>query len=209
MCIIIAKPKGISLPNRSILKTCFDNNPDGAGYAVCQEKSIYIEKGFFQFENLYNRLLKNITTEKDALIHFRIATTGLVDKGNTHPFVITKNIAILRKREITTGKTAVAHNGILSDFGNHPKLSDTQEFIRDVLADPVIYDGLYNNKAIQAMITRYINTDKLAFINYRKGLLMMGKFIKDGGCFYSNDGYKPISNFWDTWEYEGGNQFWL
>jgi hypothetical protein len=51
MCIIVYKPKGIELPKEDILKNCFDNNADGAGYMYAHKGKVLIHKGFMDWED--------------------------------------------------------------------------------------------------------------------------------------------------------------
>ena len=45
MCIIVAKNAGIPMPSTEILRNCFDNNPDGAGFMLAAKNSVYGFKG--------------------------------------------------------------------------------------------------------------------------------------------------------------------
>ncbi len=192
MCIIVVKPQGIPLPNMETLKTCFDKNPHGAGIAVLKsgEVETHVVKGFFDFEVFFNEAIPLIDTQDIALLHFRIASHGAIDEGNCHPFVITKDIDVLRTTDIYTSRTVVAHNGII---GMHEEenehLSDTQIFIKNVLADESIYDTIFTSEDTQDIIKQYIGSDRLAFLNPQEGILLIGRFIKDNGLYYSNEGY--------------------
>ena len=58
MCIIVAKEKGVAMPEMNILKTCFENNPDGAGVMWNENNKVEIRKGFMrwsEFESYGNR----------------------------------------------------------------------------------------------------------------------------------------------------------
>jgi hypothetical protein len=58
-----------------------------------------------------------------------------------------------------------------------------------MLARPAIRENLFDD-GIQCLLKEYIGTDKLAILDYEKGLLLIGDFEKDEGCYFSNDGYK-------------------
>ena len=45
MCIAIYSLKGTDIPSEDILKTCFLNNPDGAGFAFNKGGKVHIVKG--------------------------------------------------------------------------------------------------------------------------------------------------------------------
>ena len=42
MCVALVKNKDIDLPSKDVLKVCFKNNPDGAGFAYCRNGRNYI-----------------------------------------------------------------------------------------------------------------------------------------------------------------------
>ena len=44
MCIAIGKPIGVDVPNDEILTNCFNNNPDGAGFAFNYNNEVVIKK---------------------------------------------------------------------------------------------------------------------------------------------------------------------
>jgi len=191
MCVIIVKPIGAKLPDKNTLKNCWNNNSNGAGYAIVKDNHIKLRKGFLKFKRLLQALeQEHITEDEMVLLHFRTATAGLIDAGNTHPFVITTSNQILRQTEIDTTRIVVAHNGVLTGLGQDKKLSDTQMFIKQFLADEHIYKALYESPAVQRLIGEYITTDKLAFLDYKKGVLLIGEFEKHEGCLYSNGDYK-------------------
>ena len=52
MCIAITSPIGTEIPTDDILKTCFRNNQDGAGFAFNTDiHQVKIVKGFMDFES--------------------------------------------------------------------------------------------------------------------------------------------------------------
>jgi len=192
MCMIVVKPENVDIPNKSTLEICYKNNSDGVGVAYKKQgiQTVYIRKDFNNFKKFYNWLNDTIKKQDKLIIHFRLATHGLIDKGNRHPFPITRNIKLLRCLDLKT-RFAVAHNGILP-YGQHRKLSDTQKFIIDILASSKIKNNL-KNKTIQKLITKFLNGDKLAIMtnDIESDILLFGKFIKHTDeCYYSNEGFK-------------------
>mgnify|MGYP001560333723 CR=1 FL=1 len=191
MCIIVVKPEKIALPKEKVLKNCFNSNPDGAGFAFTKNTTNYLFKGYFDFDKFYNDLTAQVKKEYPCIIHFRIATAGKVDGGNCHPFPVTNKINILRQTKVITNKIMVVHNGIIQNE-SHYKLSDTQVFIKDILSNKVIYDNIYDNPAIEKLIVNYGGSSKFAFLHTQKGILLLGDFIKDYNCYFSNNSYKNI-----------------
>lgn len=123
MCVAIYKPKNVILVKR-VLKNCFENNPDGAGFAYPDEKGkqIVIERGFFGFRKFWRRY--RTVQDRAMLIHFRIATSGKINAENCHPWELDK-------------KHAFVHNGKIKDKldgVNCDEISDTGYFVQEILA---------------------------------------------------------------------------
>lgn len=150
ICIAIAKPAGMAI-TKKILKQCFDNNPDGAGFCIEIDGKLVINKGYFTFEDFYDAYLPY--EELKALIHFRIRTHGQTDAENCHPFFITDNVAFI-------------HNGIISDVPHHNDKSDTRMFKEQYLL-PIVQN--YGQQAltspiISRLIEKFIGGSKFVFM---------------------------------------------
>lgn len=194
MCIIVAKPEGVKPPSIGNLENCFDNNSHGAGYMILRKgaKKVKVRKGFMSWEAFLENYQKEKIQDSDIVIsHFRISTSGKVDAGNCHPYVITNKKSMLRNTSVNTSRTAVAHNGIISELNGIDKvLNDSQLFARDYLSAPEVYNNIYESEVIQSLIEGYIGSSKLAFLNHKEGLLLLGNFIEEKGVLYSNSTYK-------------------
>lgn len=55
MCVILVKERGIELPTKDILESCWKRNPDGAGFMFNDCDKVVIMKGFMTFEEFYLR----------------------------------------------------------------------------------------------------------------------------------------------------------
>ena len=121
MCIAIVKPQGKEITD-SELENCYTRNPDGAGLAFAKDGKIYILKGIFNKKEFVDSVRKYEKVAEGAmLIHCRIGTSGLKDKENCHPHIISKELVMI-------------HNGILRiKMPNDSKLSDTAIFSREIL----------------------------------------------------------------------------
>mgnify|MGYP000861196122 CR=1 FL=1 len=193
MCILILKPKKVSFPEKEILKQCFDNNPDGCGYAWIDRSGIsHIRKGFLNFDKFYKDLSKNM--EKimpfDTIIHFRFATHGSVVPGNTHPFPISCDINDLKSTNLNGRFKIMAHNGVIPSLSHRAKktkndLSDTMVFAKEL---KVLGENNPNIKNI-------LESGKFVIMD-RSGSRRYGKFIEDNGIFYSNDSYLSFDKIW-------------
>ena len=58
MCIAIYKPENVEIPKET-LETCFENNPDGAGYMFAEDKKLHVRKGFFDMDKFWNSYKRN------------------------------------------------------------------------------------------------------------------------------------------------------
>lgn len=191
MCEILVKERGIELPTKDILESCWKRNPDGAGFMFNDCDKVVIMKGFMTFEEFYLRLqtanefyhLK----EKGLVIHFRIATSGLKDKGNCHPYPISNDNLDLRKSFITT-ELGIAHNGIIRSYnGKNNILNDTQLFIKNDLFELNSLDKkFYKNVIFQSMIERLIDGSRLVFLNKKGEIIKLGNWFHNGNYYFSN-----------------------
>lgn len=210
MCIIVAKPKGVKLPKKETLKTCFENNSDGAGIMFVKNDQVRILKGFMTFDdfikglNKVKKICKSDLTDKSIVMHFRIGTKGANNKCNTHPFPITNNVKDMKKT-IVTNSLGIAHNGIISSYYYDNELSDTQAFIKDFLA-PIKehYKDFYKDKEFKRIILKQASgSNKFAILDTKEHITLLGEFINDKGVLYSNEYYKNIKtfNYGSIWNY--------
>lgn len=210
MCIIVSKEKNVKLPTRKTLKTCFENNPDGAGLMYVKDNKVVIDKGYMTFNSFYKRIKRlkkefnSDLTDKAMVFHFRIGTSGGNIKENTHPFPISSNIPDLKALHISSD-LAVVHNGIICNY-IYDTLSDTQNFIKDFL-DPLkeLNKNFYKNNKILNIIDKELG-GKLAILDTKETITYIGSFENENGVKYSNDTYKTSrytysSNKFTTYNY--------
>jgi hypothetical protein len=203
MCIAIVKEKGIDLPNKELLKTCWDNNPDGAGYMFNEDGIVSIYKGYMTFNSFYASLkkldkLKNLK-DRNVVIHFRIATQGMINPENTHPFPITHDYDLMTRKHINC-KYGFAHNGIIWDFGNE-NYSDTMEFNSYILSK--IHDIEHSDDLIHALANLY-NSRFVVLTGER--VILGGEWQLDNDLWFSNDTYK-FKKSYDSWYDKAKNYF--
>ena len=178
MCIAIYKPENVEIPKET-LETCFENNPDGAGYMFAEDKKLHVRKGFFDMDKFWNSYKRN--KNKQAVIHFRIKTHGKITKSNCHPFNIHNGLAFV-------------HNGIITGYGNDAT-SDTKEFSRKMLQPLVAKWGnlaLFQDPMINLLENR-IGYSKLIFLDRHGNAKIFNEHKgnwKDK-CWFSNKSYEP------------------
>lgn len=214
MCIIVAKNKGFELPKKEILKNCFDNNSDGAGFMYTLNNKVIIDKGYMKFEDLWKRL-QNLQNEIDIkntpiVLHFRIGTSGNFDASCTHPFSLTNKDNKLKELD-AIANIGIAHNGIISSYADaKSELSDTQLFIKKFLFPLYKIDkNFYNNKDIQDIIEK-VTSSKFAILTNKNELITIGNFIEKDGILYSNysfENYTEYNYCWKSKTYKIGNTY--
>lgn len=210
MCIIVAKPEGVSFPSEQILRNCFNNNSDGAGFMFARNKQVNIRKGFMTFDEFLEALeAENIKDNETCVMHFRIGTQGGNVPKNCHPFPIPCNENTVTSLECAA-PIGLVHNGVISLCSdNRSSISDTMQYAIDIVSP--LY-RLYPSFMIDDNSLEILeNTakSKLCFINGFGDLVTIGEFIENNGILYSNNtyaskvyGYSTYKSLWDNYDYE-------
>lgn len=203
MCIIVVKPAMVEMPKMEILKRCFENNNDGAGFAYRLPNSeVHYQKGYMTFKS-FKRALNKLDIDKTKatmVFHFRIGTAGTNSQGLTHPFRICDNVEDMK--ELKGVGDVLFHNGILSDynprFDEKRDVNDTMLFVEKIISK--LPNKWEKNKAIKELIKNSIGHSKLAILK-DTGLTMIGDFIKDGDLYFSNTSYKQSRYYSSYYDY--------
>lgn len=181
MCIAIYKPADKVLSDET-LEACFENNPDGCGFAYINTddlgvKKIVIKKTmeFETFLRQYKRAI-SIAPESPFLVHFRIRTHGETTTFNCHPFPI-------------DDETVFIHNGIIKGVGFDQKKSDTQLFNEEILRK--MPAGWLDNDGIMKLMSEFIDYSKLVIMNIDGDVTIVNesKGTWKEGVWYSNTSY--------------------
>ena len=191
MCIAIYQPLGVDRPTDDRLQECFANNPDGAGFAYAYKDRIRIYKGYFsysEFAAMYDKAFERMGTDAAYVLHFRIATAGVINKANCHPFRVSPDMV-------------AAHNGCIDGYpaaSRKSPASDTSHFVRDVLKripnNWQDYDGIWSLLSYRLIGSKVIvlRADGSAqIINEEDGIW------ETDGCWYSNTTFRPSR--WQKW----------
>lgn len=183
MCIAILNPTKVTL-KKNVLKTCWDNNKDGAGMLYLQSGVLTAFKEMDNFDNFYNHYAWVRKTHKDSqiVLHFRISTHGKVDLENCHPFMVNEDWGFV-------------HNGIITNAKRNADYSDTNMFNRDVLRK-LPKDWIHND-AMYELVCGYIGSSKLLFLNKDNEAYIINEDwgVWDLGCWFSNTTYKTSRYF--------------
>ena len=192
MCIIVAKAKGVSMPEREILRTCFISNSDGAGIMWNQDNKAHIRKGFMDWES-FNAFLEELSTQINlkntgVVCHFRIKTHGKTSPQNCHPFPISNRIRDLKKLSLITD-IGCAHNGIIPIKPIY-SLSDTQTYILKRLYNiKKAHPRFLESNRIMSKIEKEIGS-KMTFLTSNGSIYTIGDYIEQDGVLYSNRSFE-------------------
>lgn len=214
MCIMLYISPGATFP-QSKVQEWFGHNSDGLGSVFARDGKLHVDKTLARDAIDANVFCAQSVARANGaplIIHFRYATSGLVDDGGTHPHMVRSDLAI-------------AHNGVLSIEHDADKESDTQAYVRDYLRpvlgtckDPIARLRGPLGKVIGAHVSgsKFVLMDKhgeVAIINPDAGHW-------SGGVWYSfrawvrpkhkkladyYDGYPPaidtsLGLVWDRWQ---------
>lgn len=191
MCVIVTKPKDVRWVEKESLRSCWDENPDGAGFAFARDGSLTIKKGYFNFDRLYNDLIQ--VEALPVLLHFRFATHGSIAAKNCHPFVTAKCCAM-------------AHNGIIPfKSGEYIDMTDSERFCRQYLDSFTIAE--LEKGVIHDLIERAVDTDKIALLtpkgnfihfNYDSGVEYEGLWFSNSAFLGYHKWYYNLAAGWDN-----------
>ena len=199
MCVIIIKEKNETLPRKEILENCFDRNSHGAGFMYVESGRVVIDKGYMDFDSFYSHYKElcvkfNDFNNKNLVIHMRIATSGGIERENTHPFPLTDDYEEMKELYFKTD-VGIAHNGRIFDFEpskeqEEQKISDTMLFIKTYL-NSIYHDwnGCFENAAFIAGISS-ITSSRLAILDKNDTLRLVGDFKEFENNRYSNTSYE-------------------
>lgn len=206
MCIVVYKPVGKKLPSEKTLKTCFENNDDGAGFMYAHGGNVHIRKGYMTFKAFYNALKGAAREvgerETPFVLHFRISTQAGVRKDCTHPFPLSSNLNDLRKLRVKS-HIGIAHNGIIpvtSSTAKNLDYNDTMRFITDYLSLIIKNKRYYTDKATLKLIER-LSDSKLAILDSDGHCELIGEWVEEQGVFYSNGSYREDYGLFSRYYY--------
>lgn len=186
MCIAIVKPASSSI-TRKRLETCFDSNPDGAGFAIRLDDGIYIHKGYFDFDDFMAAYKQYEVDNHDALIHFRITTRGDDSSYNCHPFAMAESVMI--------------HNGTINALGKANEGPSDSQLLAQYLNDV----DINTLQTLAPLLEQLIGYSRVAFMHTSGKTVVLNKndWHEADGVLYSNNGYKErvaysYSRSWNT-----------
>lgn len=177
MCLAIYKPGGVIVPSDAY-RNGFASNSHGAGFSYVEDGKLVTVKGLFTFDDFWRAFQPH--ENKQAIVHFRFATSGLRDNDNCHPFEISSD-------------TAMIHNGVLSIERNvNPDRSDTWHYCELVLRPFAARDpNFFVRPDVVFMGEAAIGHDKFCFLRAdgQWAIWNEGRGEWDGDAWFSNTSY--------------------
>ena len=174
MCIAIVKPRGVSLAEDR-LRICFENNPDGAGFAIATDQGVAIHKGFTTIHAFLTAYREHRVDEHVALVHFRITTRGENSACNHHPFPVAAG--------------ALIHNGTIGWLGKPGKGPSDTALFADLLQDMTVAQW----HRLRPLIEHSTGWSRFALLTHAGETLLFNatEWEEADGALYSNDTYLP------------------
>lgn len=207
MCIIVKKDANTAI-ELDMLKVCFENNSDGAGFMFRDKGKVEIYKGYMTWKSFKKAVKKFCDSKKEIIFHFRISTSPLTNQGNCHPFPLSDKFEDYQKTHSTVD-VAMCHNGVMMDYEKHDNYSDTQHFV-NLFLNPLLRSGadLCSKYAIQLIQKEIGSYNKIVVMNGNGNTLWVGNLVTDKdykGYTFSNTSYKAKTYSYCNYNYGYGS----
>lgn len=171
MCLIVHQPKGHSF-NEKELADILERNADGFGVMWIDDDGELTWRKFVGPREYLTSQYFHFAAGREAVCHWRMATSGPKDVDHAHPFQVTDQLAVM-------------HNGVFGSLGN-AKASDTAIFVTKVL-QPLMKHNAITDPDIQAVIRKAIEGSALVFMDHKGKVHKFGYTgVEYRGCWYSN-----------------------
>ncbi|MGB9848850.1 MAG: class II glutamine amidotransferase [Moorellaceae bacterium] len=178
------------------IKTCFANNPDGAGIAWCREGKNFLRKGFMDVEEFID-----FYRQVDALphvVHFRKATSGGVSPELTHPFVVDLHAPL--DTTWSGRKPVVFHNGVIRGWEELflRLIPDIVRELRRCRKGSHLPPGPWSDTRAAAVMAAYAGEEIFSFLGGKFAVLdrgrvrTYGEFVRESGVLFSKTSYKNV-----------------
>lgn len=178
MCLIAYRPKGSgNIPN-AVIDTAMTRHPDGFGVTYRKGGNLCTERFAPNARKAFRKALKRIdATGAEYVAHFRYATSGPTDQHHAHPY---------EYHDPLGNRVLVFHNGVISLPHDHVRESDTEAFVRDVLA--YLPPRWWTMPAMRYMVGEAIGWSRLVLMTDEETVnLQERNGTWDGGLWYSSE----------------------
>lgn len=161
MCLIIANPSGLHVPD-AYIDNAYSTNHDGFGIMWAKDNELKLKRGLFPRSQIHDILEEFHAYETPYVAHFRFATHGKTTTNNCHPFPIVDDL----------GGIAMVHNGTLSGNEWRDSIRSDTSLLADKIKRHVLHGEFSSvdlfDLEIPVIRERYqasVGTDKLVFMN--------------------------------------------
>ena len=171
MCVIIYKDKKTNLDFETV-RLAYDTNPDGVGVAINDGDTWTIKKYMYPTKQQL-RSICNSLQDKEAILHFRIATSGGINIDNCQPFLFDNDQQVL------------FHNGVVYSLNGISTIKSDTRLLIDILEKEKqdISNILFN-------ISEKSN-NKFVLIDANNDVQFFGDFKQYKGLLCSNLNFVP------------------
>ena len=203
MCVIICIENGI-YPSKTTLEDAEMMNSHGGSIAWLDlNGKKHYQKGIKakRINKIINKQLKP-NGIKTAIIHFRIASVGTVNKLLCHPFEITNRVE-LRLSGDDMNADLLFHNGTWSDYAEEMLI-----FLSNIGKPLLIPQGEYSDSRVMAYLAKHLGVKQMAKLvtGWNKIAILTSHGIDKYGSGWvdvkgnkcSNDYFINDGNMW-TW----------
>lgn len=198
MCVIVYKPAGCPMPSATMLKSCWDANPDGAGMMLPAGDTVRIRKGFMEWDAFSEALSQEaMSADLDALpvaIHFRIATHGAVKPGCCHPFPVCASASQMRVTE-QSAQVGFMHNGVLSGLPTTDAVSDSMSFAKRVLSPLERMSGDLLSSDAASIVGASTQGSRFLLMDGAGCVRTFGRWVAEDGILFSNDNFRRRQSY--------------
>lgn len=171
MCVIIYKDKKTNLDFETV-RLAYDTNSDGVGVAINDGTTWTIKKYMYPSRQQLKTLCNNLK-DKEAILHFRIATSGGINMDNCQPFLFDDN------------KQVLFHNGIIYSLNGISSYKSDTRLLIDIFEKEKedINNILFN-------ISEKSN-NKFILLDHNNDIQIFGEFKQYKGLLCSNLNFVP------------------
>lgn len=199
MCVIMAIDDG-NFPNYETLKSAEALNDDGASIAWLQDGKINYQKGIDaeKIESIISKILEP-NKVKHAILHFRIASVGKVNKQLCHPFPISEKVSLTLEKQDSPHEL-LFHNGTISNW--------EEILIKSIQKDEINVPkgNLSDSRVMARLVKEYGHGFLKKVTGWNKFAILTKTGIKKYGDWCKVDGIKCSNNlFKDPVVFEYGS----
>lgn len=181
MCIIVHIPTNQPPPSETILKGCYQKNPDYCGFMWAENEKVSVRR-FRKFEEFYRTFLeehRRVGGESPMTIHFRLASAGSVSMDNAHPFKVSDQLAFVHNGTINKAEMDKEYPNV--------HMSDTHKLNKFIMKH--LPPDFQDHPELMALLASFTSPSRLLIMRGDKKVSIIGDNVYGAnwknGCWYS------------------------